>query len=96
MSKAGELVLEGLGEALRHANGEDIPGTVVHLPTVADVAAVRRGTGLSRPVFAGLIGVSLGTLRSWEEGRRAPDGPARVLLALIARNPRIVEETLAA
>ena len=96
MSKAGELVLEGLNDALRHARGEDVPGTVVHVPAVVDVAAVRRGTGLSQPAFAGRIGVSIGTLRNWEQGRRAPDGPARVLLALLARNPRIVEETLAA
>jgi putative transcriptional regulator len=33
-------------------------------------------------------------LRNWEQGHRKPQGPARVLLALLDRNPRIVEETL--
>jgi DNA-binding transcriptional regulator YiaG len=40
------------------------------------------------------IGVSAATLRNWEQGRRKPEGPARILLALLERNPRIVEETL--
>jgi putative transcriptional regulator len=39
--------------------------------------------------------VSVATLRNWEQGHRSPTGPARVLLALLDRNPRIVEETLA-
>jgi putative transcriptional regulator len=44
--------------------------------------------------FSRQIGVSLGTLRNWEQGRRAPEGRARVLLAMLSGNPRIVEETL--
>lgn len=60
-----------------------------------DVAAIRRGTGLSQPAFANQIGVSVATLRNWEQGHRSPTGPARVLLALVDRNPGIVEETLA-
>jgi putative transcriptional regulator len=38
--------------------------------------------------------VPVGTIRNWEQGRRAPQGSARILLALLDRNPRIVEETL--
>jgi putative transcriptional regulator len=51
-------------------------------------------TGLSQQEFSRRIGVSTGTLRNWEQGRRKPEGPARVLLALLARNPTIVEETI--
>lgn len=99
MSKAGAMILEGLADALRHAKGEDVPGLVEHVvrvPAAVNVAAVRNRTGLSQAAFAGRIGVSLGTLRGWEQGRRRPEGPARVLLALLDRNPKIVEETLAA
>jgi putative transcriptional regulator len=49
---------------------------------------------LSQEVFSSRIGVSTGTLRNWEQGRRNPEGPARVLLAMLARTPRVVEDTL--
>jgi DNA-binding transcriptional regulator YiaG len=44
--------------------------------------------------FARAIGVSAGTVRNWEQGRRQPTGPARVLLALIERDPAIIRATL--
>lgn len=94
MSDSAKRILRGLEEALAHAQGNDVPGLVVHVPTALDVSAVRRRTGLSQAAFSRRIGVSAATLRNWEQGRRAPDGPARVLLAMLERNPRIVEETL--
>ena len=66
----------------------------LQLPSVIDVVAIRKRTGLSQPAFAARIGVPVATLRNWEQGHRKPQGPARVLLALLDRNPRIVEETL--
>ncbi len=94
MSKVGTTVMEGLGDALRHGRGEHVPGLVVHVPATVDVAAIRSRAGLSQKAFARRIGVSLGTLRNWEQRRRSPEGPARVLLAMIERNPHVVEETL--
>ncbi|MBO1909694.1 helix-turn-helix domain-containing protein [Microvirga sp. 3-52] len=52
------------------------------------------GTSLTQAAFASRIGVPVATLRNWEQGHRSPMGPAQVLLALLDRNPRIVEETL--
>ncbi len=94
MSKAAERILQGLREAAAHARGEKVPGLKLHVPRTVDVYAIRRRTGLSQAAFSRRIGVSPGTLRNWEQRRRTPDGPARVLLAMLARNPRIVEETL--
>lgn len=94
MSSSADRILQGLQEALAHAQGETVPGLVVHVPAHVDVAAVRQRTGLSQTAFSRRIGVSPATLRNWEQGRRTPEGPARVLLALLDRNPRIVEETL--
>ena len=37
--------------------------------------------------FAGWLGVSVATVRDWEQGRRRPDAAARTLLALIATAP---------
>lgn len=74
--------------------GEDVPGFRVHFPPGGDVAAIRRRTGLSQSDFARQVGVSLGTLRNWEQGRRCPDGAARVLLAMLDKDPEIVSRTL--
>lgn len=38
----------------------------------ADVKAVRAKLGTSQSEFALMIGVSVATLRNWEQGRRAP------------------------
>jgi putative transcriptional regulator len=94
VKRPADRIIQGLREAARHARGENVPGLKLRVPRKVDVSALRRRTGLSQEEFSRRIGVSAGTLRNWEQGRRKPDGPARVLLALIARNPRIVEETI--
>lgn len=70
------------------------PEAELCLPSVLDVVSIRQRAGLSQPAFAARIGVPVGTLRNWEQGHRSPSGPARVLLALLDRNPHIVEQTL--
>ena len=59
-----------------------------------NVAAIRSKAGLSQPSFARSIGISLGALKNREQGRCRPEGPARVLLALIDERPSIVQEEL--
>lgn len=92
---AYDSIMQGLNEALAHAQGKDV-GAQVHqivVPTV-DVAAIRASTGLSQSAFARSIGVAKGTLLNWEHGRRQPTGPAQVLLAMIAKKPSLVRELL--
>ena len=60
----------------------------------ADVAALRRFIGLSQPQFAKAVGISVHTLRNWEQNRRRPEGPALALLRIAARHPRIILESL--
>jgi putative transcriptional regulator len=55
-----------------------------------DVKQMRARYRLSQGEFAALLGISVGTLRNWEQGRRAPDGPARVLLQVVAKHPDAV------
>jgi putative transcriptional regulator len=55
-----------------------------------DVKAIRERFGVSQPQFAGMLGISVGTLRGWEQGRRWPDGPARVLLRVAEARPDAV------
>jgi putative transcriptional regulator len=59
-----------------------------------DVKAVRADLGQSQAEFALMIGVSVATLRNWEQGRRVPDGPALALLQVAAHNPAAVVEAL--
>jgi putative transcriptional regulator len=60
----------------------------------ADVKAVRAKLGTSQSEFALMIGVSVATLRNWEQGRRIPDGPALALLRVAAKNPQAVTAAL--
>ncbi len=62
--------------------------------TGEDVAALRRFVGLSQAQFAVAVGISVHTLRNWEQGRRRPEGPAIALLRIAARHPRIIRENL--
>jgi len=62
--------------------------------TGEDVAALRRFVGLTQPRFAEALGISVHTLRNWEQGRRRPEGPAIALLRIAARHPRIIRENL--
>lgn len=62
----------------------------------ADVKSIRESLGKSQTQFALMIGVSVATLRNWEQGRRVPEGPARALLRVAAENPEAVERALSA
>jgi len=59
-----------------------------------DVSAVRRFVDLSQSQFAQAMGISVHTLRNWEQGRRRPNGAAIALLRIAARHPRIIRENL--
>ena len=60
-----------------------------------DVAAPRRFLALSQAEFSQAVGISVHTLRNWEQGRRHPEGPGIALLRIAARHPRIIREGLA-
>jgi putative transcriptional regulator len=59
-----------------------------------DIRAIRIGLEKSQAEFARMIGVSVSTLRNWEQGRRHPEGPARALLRVTAENPGAVAHAL--
>lgn len=59
-----------------------------------DVRAIRASTGLSQVKFAELLDIEVATLRNWEQGRRAPTGPARALLRAIRNDPIAVIRAL--
>jgi len=61
-----------------------------------DVASLRRFLGMTQRSFSDALGISIHTLRNWEQGRRKPEGPALALLRIAARHPGVLRENLAA
>jgi putative transcriptional regulator len=92
---AGRRIIASLREAVDWIEGAEIPVrvTTVNVPLI-DVKAARKRLGLSQTEFATKFGFQPSTLRNWEQGRTFPDGPARVLLAVIATHPEAVEDAL--
>jgi putative transcriptional regulator len=69
--------------------GEVAPSRVFTSDNV-DVKQIRSQYKLSQHEFSALLGISVKTLRNWEQGRRSPEGPARVLLMVAARHPEAI------
>jgi putative transcriptional regulator len=55
-----------------------------------EIQEIRAKLNLSQSEFAAMLGISRGTLQNWEQGRRYPDGPARVLLRVAEKHPDAV------
>jgi len=55
-----------------------------------NIKKIRAGYKLSQQEFSALLGISIATLRNWEQGRRVPEGPAKILLQVAARHPDVV------
>ena len=88
-----EELIESVREGGRILRGEAAPSRELSF-TPEDVQGIRRKLKKSQDEFALMIGVSVATLRNWEQGRRQPHGPARVLLKVAAENPKAIEKAL--
>jgi putative transcriptional regulator len=93
MGKAFTEISAGLTDAIEHAKG-NATKVVEHKPEKIDVKAIRENTGMTQQKFCAAFGISLGTLRHWEQGLRAPRGPARVLLKVVKHNPKAIIEAM--
>jgi putative transcriptional regulator len=89
-------LFEELKQSLREANeikrGQLKPGRVFRVEPQSAVVRVRSQLGLSQTKFASLLGISADTLQNWEQGRRSPTGPAKVLLKIATRHPEVLLE----
>lgn len=65
-----------------------------HLRRVSPTKTLRRALGLTQEEFAARYQIPVGTLRDWEQGRSAPDQPARAYLKVIARDPEGIRKSL--
>jgi putative transcriptional regulator len=68
----------------------DQPASRVFTIQPTGIKGIREGFNLTQEQFAALLGISVRTLRNWEQGRRVPEGPARVLLQVAAKHPEAV------
>jgi putative transcriptional regulator len=101
-------LIRSMREAVDIAKGSRKPARAYALPLTArsvsatpapayngrDIAAIRRQLNLSQQVFADALNVSLGTVRSWEQGARVPEGPSVRLLELAQKHPMAVLSSL--
>ncbi len=86
-------LLESVNQAGKIHRGEARPSREFVFEA-QDVQAIRAKLGKSQIEFSRMIGVSVDTLQNWEQGRRQPVGPARALLVVAARAPKVVEKAL--
>ena len=96
MSALGKKILAGLADAREFAKGRTA-GRQVHrvaVPERVNVRAIRAQLKMTQSEFATTFGFSLSSIRNWEQGKREPEGPARVLLTVIAREPSAVVRAL--
>lgn len=94
---AFDSIMQGAREAIAYLEGGKA-GSRTHEIAVrpTDIQALRTRLDLTQAEFAALFGVSVHTLRNWEQGRRTPEGPARALLKVIEQEPEAALRALAA
>ena len=99
------LRLKADGRIVELRDGQELPVQPFSVPPEGNAAPadagslavrdLRRRACLTQMEFAAKLGVPVETIRNWEQGKRAPRGPARALLAVIAHAPDTVFQALA-
>jgi len=93
MAEAFDSIKQGLGEAIAFSKGNK-KKTGVHKFTPVDVKNIRTNIGMTQNEFAFKFNISVSTLRHWERGDRKLQGPALVLLNVVAKEPKAVLKAL--
>lgn len=73
--------------------GEMKPARITRLKAESP-QMVRSRLGLSQRQFSRLLGISIDTLQNWEQGRREPTGPAKILLKVASLHPEALLEAV--
>ena len=98
MSEYYEDILKGLHEVLEDVQGKRTLRS--HVYSIApipeydaiEIKSIRNGLKMSQAIFAGILGVSLKTVESWESGHKSPGGPARRILYMVQIDPELPEK----
>ncbi|MDH3629287.1 MAG: helix-turn-helix domain-containing protein [Acidobacteriota bacterium] len=86
-------LVDSVREAGKIRRGKKKP-TRVRRFKPSDIKKIRSRLGVTQTTFALMIGVSVATLRNWEQGRREPEGPAKALLIVASKDPEAVARAL--
>jgi putative transcriptional regulator len=94
-----EDLIEGLESAVEYEKGKlDLRTTQIEIPepppdlSKKKIKNLREDVlGVSQPLFARILGVSPAAVKAWEQGNKKPSGTARMLMALIEHDPKILE-----
>jgi putative transcriptional regulator len=87
----GLEILDGIREIKAYQKGQG-QLRVREIKAPASPKVIRTQMKLSQAAFAGLMGVSLRTVQDWEQGRREPSGPAKMLLRVVEQHPEVLKE----
>ncbi len=87
-----EQLTQSLREASKIRRNEVKPSRVFKIDPQNDIVKVRGKLRLSQTKFAEILGISASTLQNWEQGRREPTGPAKVLLRIASKHPQVLLE----
>ncbi len=98
-TKMGQELIAGLQESVEHARGKKkLRVSTLEIPGPAKVwrknqiAQIRKQRfGVSQPVFASFLSVTVSTVRAWEQGQKTPSGTARRLLELAEIEPQVFQ-----
>lgn len=86
-----EKLLSSVKEAKEIMSGQKEPSRKFFVKE-PDPKDIRAKMSLTQNQFAALMNISVHTLRNWEQGRRQPEGPARVLLNVASNHPEVLLE----
>jgi len=90
----GKSLEKAMREVLEHVQGKMTLESREVEVSRPEVREIREQYALSQQDFARLFGISVRTLQQWEQGRRFPQGPAKILLSVISKNPQAVWDVL--
>ena len=82
-------LLESISEGAKILRNEVEPSRRFEIKS-NEIKEIRLKNNLSQDKFSIMLGISVGTLKNWEQGRRKPTGPANVLLQIADRNPEVL------
>jgi putative transcriptional regulator len=83
---------DSVREGMAIMKGKKQPSRIYHFES-SNIQKIRSRYNLSQQDFARMIGISVDTLQNWEQGRRKPSGPAKVLLEIAQSNPEVLLKT---
>lgn len=88
-----DLLMESVRQADDIIAGKAEPARVTEIPAFR-VKQLRKNLSLTQQQFARLVHVEVATIRNWEQGRRAPEGPALALLSALENDPENVIQAI--